>query len=122
MIKNYKLISFLIFIGQRIFFVRGSLKRFLNAYIHKLVNYDSSKDILDSRVGAVVGGVPFFFYFDGMSETKQIFGSYNKKEIDFLKQNTHADSIFVDNYTDTQSSIKNRKHFSGPSTYSKDLS
>ena len=38
MIKNYKLISFLIFIGQRIFFVRGSLKRFLNAYIHKLVN------------------------------------------------------------------------------------
>ena len=96
MIKNYKLISFLIFIGQRIFFVRGSLKRFLNTYIHKLVNYDSSKDVLESRVGAVVGGVPFFFYFDGMSETKQIFGSYNKKEIDFLKQNTHADSIFVD--------------------------
>ena len=84
MIKNYKLISFLIFIGQRIFFVRGSFKRFLNTYIHKLVNYDSSKDILESRVGAVVGGVPFFFYFDGMSETKQIFGSYNKKEIDFL--------------------------------------
>ena len=61
MIKNYKLISFLIFIGQRIFFVRGSLKRFLNTYIHKLVNYDSSKDILESRVGTVVGGVPFFF-------------------------------------------------------------
>ena len=83
MIKNYKLISFLIFIGQRIFFVRGSFKRFLNTYIHKLVNYVSSKDILESRFGAVVGGVPFFFFFVGMSETKQFFGFFNKKEIDF---------------------------------------
>ena len=96
MIKNYKLISFLIFACQRLFFVRGSLKRFLISYIHKLVNYDSSKEILESRVGTVVNGVPFFFYFDGMSETKQIFGSYNKKEIDFLKKNTTDSSIFID--------------------------
>ena len=64
MIKNYKLVSFLIFIGQRIFFVRGRLKRALTTLIHNLINYDSSKDILESRVGAVVDGVPFFFYFD----------------------------------------------------------
>ena len=78
------------------FFVRGSLKRSLNNYINNLVNYHSSKNILESRVKTVVNGVPFFFYFDGMSETKQIFGSYNKKEIDFLKQNTSNNSIFVD--------------------------
>ena len=96
MIKNYKLISFLIFIGQRIFFVRGRFKRALTTLIHNLINYDSSKDIKESRVGTVVDGVPFFFYFDGMSETKQLFGSYNKKEINFLKKNTKPNSVFID--------------------------
>ncbi len=96
MIKNYKLISLLIFICQRLFFIRGPLKRFLNTYIHNLVNYESSKDLLESRVGTVVNGVPFFFYFDGMSETKQIFGSYNKREINFLRTNTKKNSIFID--------------------------
>ena len=94
--KNYKLVSFLIFIGQRIFFVRGKFKRALTTLIHNLINYDSSKDILASRVGTIVDGVPFFFYFDGMSETKQLFGSYNKKEINFLKKNTTPDSVFID--------------------------
>ena len=84
MMKNYKLVSFLIFIGQRIFFVRGRLRRALTTLIQNLINYDSSKDILESRVGAVVDEVPFFFYFDGMSETKQLFGSYNKKEIKLI--------------------------------------
>ena len=46
MIKNYKLVGFLIFIGQRIFFVRGRFKRALTTLIHNLIDYDSSKDIL----------------------------------------------------------------------------
>ena len=96
MIKNYKLVGFLIFIGQRIFFVRGRFKRALTTLIHNLIDYDSSKDIIESRVGTVVDGVPFFFYFDGMSETKQLFGSYNKKEINFLKKNTKPNSVFID--------------------------
>ena len=96
MVKNYKLVVFLIFIGQKIFFVRGRFRRALNNLIHDLINYNSSKDILESRVGAVVDGVPFFFYFDRMSDTKQLFGSYNKKEINFLKKNTKPNSIFID--------------------------
>ncbi|MDA9864716.1 FkbM family methyltransferase [Pelagibacterales bacterium] len=96
MIKNFKLVSLLIFIGQRLFFVRGILKRSLTNLIHNLINYNPSKNLLESRVGTVVDGVPFFFYFDGMSETKQLFGSYNKKEINFLKKNTVSKSIFID--------------------------
>ena len=96
MIKNYKLVVFLIFIGQRIFFVRGRIRRILTTLIHNLINYDSSKNTLESRVSTVVDGVPFFFYFDGMSETKQLFGSYNKKEINFLKNNTEPNSVFID--------------------------
>ena len=96
MIKNYKLVSFLIFISQRIFFVRGRFKRVLNTLIHNLINYDSSKDIIESRVGTVVDGVPFFFYFDGMSETKQLFGFFKKKMINFLKKNTKPNSVFID--------------------------
>jgi len=96
MIKKYKLVSFLIYFGQRLFFIRGIVKRSLTTTIHNLINYDSSKDPIESRVGTVVDRVPFYFYFDGMSETKQLFGSYNKKEINFLKKNTVSKSIFID--------------------------
>ena len=96
MVKNYKLISLLIFFGQRFFFVRGALRKLLISSIHHLINFDHSKDPIESRVSTVVDGVPFFFYFDGMSETKQILGSYNKKEIDFIKNNTDENSIFID--------------------------
>ena len=96
MIKKYKLVNFLIYIGQRLFFVRGIIKRSLTTKIHNLINYDSSKDPIESRVSTVVDRVPFYFYFDGMSETKQLFGSYNKKEMNFLKKNTVPESVFVD--------------------------
>ena len=94
--KKYKLVSFLIYFGQRLFFVRGIIKRSLTTKIHNLINYDSSKDPIESRVSTVVDRVPFYFYFDGMSETKQLFGSYNKKEMNFLKKNTVPESIFID--------------------------
>ena len=96
MIKNYKLVSFLIFVGQRLFFVRGRIKGALTTLINSLINYKSFQDPIESRVGTVVDGVPIFFYFDGMSETKQLFGSYNKREINFLKRNTTPNSVFVD--------------------------
>ena len=96
MIKKYKLVSFLIYFGQRLFFVRGIIKRSLTTKIHNLINYDSSKDPIESRVSTVVDRVPFYFYFDGMSETKQLFGSYNTKEMNFLKKNTVPESIFID--------------------------
>jgi len=96
MVKNYKLIGLLIFFGQKLFFVRGIFRKLLITLIHRLISFDPSKDPTESRVGTVVDGVPFFFYFDGMSETKQILGSYNKKEINFIKNNTNKNSIFID--------------------------
>jgi len=96
MVKNYKLIGLLIFFGQKLFFVRGIFRKLLITSIHRLISFDPSKDPTESRVGTVVDGVPFFFYFDGMSETKQILGSYNKKEINFIKNNTNKNSIFID--------------------------
>ena len=96
MVKNYKLIGLLIFFGQKLFFVRGIFRKLLITSIHRLISFDPSKDPTESRVGTVVDGVPFFFYFDGMSETKQILGSYNKKEINFIKNNTKKNSIFID--------------------------
>ena len=96
MVKNYKLIGLLIFFGQKLFFVRGIFRKLLITSIHRLISFDPSKDPTESRVDTVVDGVPFFFYFDGMSETKQILGSYNKKEINFIKNNTNKNSIFID--------------------------
>ena len=61
MIKKYKLVSFLIYFGQRLFFIRGIVKRSLTTTIHNLINYDSSKDPIESRVGTVVDRVPFIF-------------------------------------------------------------
>lgn len=93
--KN-KLLKLLIFLGQNSFFTRGKIRNELLKIINKMINYQSSEDPINSRIQTTVNGVPFYFYFDGMSEVKQIFGRYNKKEINFLKNKMKEGSVFVD--------------------------
>ena len=90
------LLNFLIFMGQRSFFVRGKIRNLLLRTIDLIINSQTSEDPINSRIQTVVNGVPFYFYFDGMSEMKQIFGNYNKKEINFLKSKMKEGSVFVD--------------------------
>lgn len=90
------LLKILIFIGQRFFFVRGKVRKILLGIINSIINYQTLDDPINSRVLTSVNGVPFYFYFDGMSEVKQIFGNYNKKEINFLKNCMNENSVFID--------------------------
>tara|TARA_Y100000741_G_scaffold364817_1_gene357182 strand:- start:9738 stop:10565 length:828 start_codon:yes stop_codon:yes gene_type:complete len=90
------LLMTLVFFGQKIFFVRGKLRNALLRIINSIINYQVSDDPSNKRIQASVNGVPFHFYFDGMSDTKQIFGNYNKKEIKFIKNQMKDGSIFID--------------------------
>ena len=90
------LLKILIFIGQHIFFVRGKLRNLLLRIINTIINFQVSDNPITSRIQTSVNGVPFYFYFDGMSEVKQMFGNYNNKEISFIKNQMKDGSVFID--------------------------
>ena len=93
---NIKLAQIIILIGQNIFFVRGKLRNFFWRFALFVVNYDIKSDPKNSRIKTKVNGVPFFFYFDYLSDVKLAFGNYNYKEINFIKKNMNNGSIFID--------------------------
>jgi len=93
---NNSLLMTLIFLGQKLFFIRGKIRKTLIRKINSIVNYQISEDPINARIKTSVNGVPFYFYFDGMSEVKQIFGNYNKKEIRFIKNRMKDGSVFID--------------------------
>ena len=91
-----KIVEIIIFISQNLFFVRGKIRNFVYRFLEKLINYNANTDPKTSRIKTKVDGVPFYIYFDLMSDVKVAFGNYNKKEINFIKQNMKFDSTFVD--------------------------
>lgn len=91
-----KIAELIILISQNLFFVRGNIRNLIWKLIEKIINYNPKNNPRQSRVKAIVNGIPFYFYFDYMSDVKIAFGNYNKKEIDFLIRNMKTDSTFVD--------------------------
>lgn len=112
------LISIILFFGQNTLLGRGFIKNKLIQLIHKIINFHPKNDPIESRIQATVDGVPFYFYFDHMSETKQVMGSYNKKEINFIQNEMKVNDVFVDVganigfYTQNIASIYNTNKFS----------
>ena len=91
-----KIAELIILLSQNLFFVRGKIRNFIYRSLEKIINYDTSVDPKTSRIKTKVDGVPFYFYFDYMSDVKMAFGNYNKKEINFIKQYMTTNSTFVD--------------------------
>ena len=91
-----ELAKVIILIGQNLFFVRGKIRNFFWRSALFLINYDTKSDPKNSRIKTKVNGVPFFFYFDYLSDVKLAFGNYNYKEINFIKKNMTKDSMFID--------------------------
>ncbi len=91
-----ELAKLIILIGQNLFFVRGKIRNFFWRSALFLINYDIKSDPKNSRIKTKVNGVPFFFYFDYLSDVKLAFGNYNYKEINFIKKNMTKDSMFID--------------------------
>ena len=119
-ISLYKrlLVKIIIFMGQNTVLGRGFIRNRLIRLIHKIINFDPTNDPIESRIQTTVDGVPFYFYFDHLSETKHVMGSYDKKEIDFIKNEMKDDDIFIDVganigfYTQNVASIYNTTKFS----------
>ena len=76
-----KIAELIILISQNLFFVRGNIRNLIWKLIEKIINYNPENNPRQSRVKAIVNGIPFYFYFDYMSDVKIAFGNYNKKEI-----------------------------------------
>ena len=91
-----ELAKVIILIGQNLFFVRGKIRNFFWRSALFLINYDIKSDPKNSRIKTKVNGVPFFFYFDYLSDVKLAFGNYNYKKINFIKKNMTKDSMFID--------------------------
>ena len=90
------LVKIIIFFGQNTIMGRGFSRNKLIRIIHKIINFDPTSDPIKSRIQTKVDGVPFYFYFDHLSETKQVMGSYNKKEINFIQNEMEANDVFID--------------------------
>ena len=91
-----KIAELIILLSQNLFFVRGKIRRFICILLEKFINYDIKADPKTSRIKTKIDGVPFYVYFDYMSDVKMAFGNYNKKEINFIKQHIATNSTFVD--------------------------
>lgn len=91
-----KIAELIILLSQNLFFVRGKIRRFICILLEKIINYDIKADPKTSRIKTKIDGVPFYVYFDYMSDVKMAFGNYNKKEINFIKQHIATNSTFVD--------------------------
>ena len=91
-----KIAELIILLSQNLFFVRGKIRRFICILLEKIINYDIDTDPKTSRIKTKIDGVPFYIYFDYMSDVKMAFGSYNKKEINYVKQHMTTNSTFVD--------------------------
>ena len=112
------LVKIIIFFGQNTILGRGFSRNKFIRIIHKIINFDPINDPIESRIQTKVDGVPFYFYFDHLSETKHVMGSYDKKEINFIKNEMGADDVFIDVganigfYTQNISSTYNKSKFS----------
>ena len=91
-----KIAEFIILISQNLFFVRGKIRNFIFRSLEIIINYNINADPKSSRIKTKVDGVPFYIYFDLMSDVKMAFGNYNKEEINFIKQYMTTNSTFVD--------------------------
>ncbi len=91
-----KIAELIILLSQNLFFVRGKIRRFICMILEKIINYDTRADPKTSRIKTKIDGVPFYVYFDYMSDVKMAFGSYNKKEINYIKRQMISNSTFVD--------------------------
>ena len=91
-----KIAELIILLSQNLFFVRGKIRRFICILLEKIINYDIKADPKTSRIKTNIDGVPFYIYFDYMSDVKMAFGNYNKKEINFIKHHISTNSTFVD--------------------------
>ena len=91
-----RIAELIIFISQNLFFIRGNTRNLTWKLVEKIINYDPKDDPINSRIRTKVDRVPFYFYFDYLSDVKLAFGNYNKTEISFLKKNMNTNSIFID--------------------------
>ena len=87
------LVKIILFLGQKTILGRGQIRNQINNFINYFIGYGNLKK---SRFVCKVNKIPFNFYNDRLTGIKFYFGRNEKEEINFIKKNSHNDSIFID--------------------------
>ena len=90
---KFLIVKFILFLGQRTFLGRGKIRKITVNLINFLIPSNNSLKI---RFICYVKNVPFNFYNDNLTGIKVYFGRNEVREINFIKNNSHDKSIFVD--------------------------
>ena len=87
------IIKIILFLGQKTYLGRGQIRKKLIKFINYFIGYGNFKQ---SRFICNVNGVPFNFYNDKLTNIKFYFGRNENNEINFIKNNSPNNSVFID--------------------------
>ena len=87
------IVKFILFLGQRTFLGRGQLRKKIILFINYFIGYGSIKH---PRFVCKINNVPFYFYNDKLTFIKVYFGRNENYEINFIKENSPNNSVFID--------------------------
>ena len=88
-----RIVKLILFLGQKTIIGRGRLREKIINFINYYIGYG---DIKETRFICNINGIPFNFYNDKLTRIKIYFGRNERKEIEFIKENSHNNSVFID--------------------------
>jgi len=87
------IIKIILILGQNTFIGRGILRKKLVNFINYLIGQGSIKH---PRFVCKINNIPFYFYNDKLTFIKVYFGRNDNYEINFIKENSSNNSVFID--------------------------
>ena len=87
------IVKIILTLGQNTFIGRGKLRKKLVYFINYLLGQGSIKH---PRFICKINNIPFYFYNDKLTFIKIYFGRNENYEINFVKENSPNNSIFID--------------------------
>ena len=87
------IVKIILILGQNTFIGRGKLRKKIVYFINYLIGQGSTKH---PRFVCKINNIPFYFYNDKLTFIKVYFGRNENYEINFVKENSSNNSVFID--------------------------
>ena len=87
------IVKIILILGQNTFIGRGKLRKKIVYFINYLIGQGSIKH---PRFVCKINNIPFYFYNDKLTFIKVYFGRNENYEINFVKENSSNNSVFID--------------------------
>ena len=87
------ILKIILFLGQKTFLGRGQIRKVIIDFINFFIGFGN---IENSRFVCKVNKIPLHFYNDKLTGIKVYFGRNENKEINFIKEKSSNNSVFID--------------------------